>query len=95
MEFYKDPLFANNQTLMGFKGNSYMDSGYFYAPYVPMTQTPTVLDPNSFSSSKGILSQYGKKILNEGSVYKEDAPKPKKKKYRSIDDEWMPSKEDV
>lgn len=29
-------------SLMGFKGSSYHDSGYFYAPYVPITRTPTV-----------------------------------------------------
>ncbi|NBP04300.1 MAG: hypothetical protein EBU90_30270, partial [Proteobacteria bacterium] len=29
---------------MGYKGDSYMDSGYFYCPYVPLTQTPVVLD---------------------------------------------------
>jgi len=34
---YKDPLFPSNQILMGYKGDSYMDSGYFYCPYVPLT----------------------------------------------------------
>lgn len=44
---YKDPLFPPNQILGGYKGDSYMDSGYFYCPYVPLTQTPVVLDPES------------------------------------------------
>ena len=66
---YKDPLFPTNQLLMGYKGDSYMDSGYFYCPYVPLTQTPTVLDPESFCPRRGILTRYGKKLLREGSKF--------------------------
>ncbi len=66
---YKDPLFPTGQILMGYKGDSYMDSGYFYCPYVPLTQTPTVLDPESFCPRKGILTRYGKKLLREGAKF--------------------------
>jgi hypothetical protein len=51
--------------LMGYKGDSYMDSGYFYCPYVPLTQTPVVLDPESFCPRKGILTRYGKNCFRE------------------------------
>jgi hypothetical protein len=66
---YKDPLFPQGQLLMGYKGDSYMDAGYFYLPYVPLTQTPVVLDPESFCPRKGILTRYGKKLLREGSKF--------------------------
>ena len=66
---YKDPLFPTGQILMGYKGDSYMDSGYFYCPYVPLTQTPVVLDPDSFCPRKGILTRYGKKLLREGAKF--------------------------
>ena len=66
---YKDPLFPQGQILMGYKGDSYMDSGYFYCPYVPLTQTPTVLDPDGFTPRKGILTRYGKKLLREGAKF--------------------------
>lgn len=66
---YKDPLFPSGQILMGYKGDSYMDTGYYYCPYVPLTQTPTVLDPESFCPRKGILTRYGKKLLREGSKF--------------------------
>lgn len=66
---YKDPLFPTSQLLMGYKGDSYMDSGYFYCPYVPLTQTPVVLDPESFCPRKGILTRYGKKMLREGAKF--------------------------
>jgi hypothetical protein len=78
--------------LMGYKGSSYMDSGYFYAPYVPMTQTPVVLDPNSFNPNKGIMSRYGKKLLAEGAKYYDTLSfGPTPPRYRSIDDEWETS----
>lgn len=66
---YKDPLFPTNQLLMGYKGDSYMDSGYFYCPYVPLTQTPVVLDPESFCPRRGLLCRYGKKLLREGAKF--------------------------
>lgn len=66
---YKDPLFPTGQLLMGYKGDSYMDSGYFYCPYVPLTQTPVVLDPDSFTPRKGLLTRYGKKLLREGAKF--------------------------
>lgn len=66
---YKDPLFPQGQILMGYKGDSYMDAGYFYLPYVPLTQTPVVLDPESFCPRKGILTRYGKKLLREGAKF--------------------------
>jgi hypothetical protein len=66
---YKDPLFPTGQILLGYKGDSYMDSGYFYCPYVPLTQTPTVLDPDSFTPRKGLITRYGKKLLREGAKF--------------------------
>jgi hypothetical protein len=69
MRIYKDPLFPNCKILMGFKGSSVLDAGYFYAPYIPLLSTPTVLDPNSFTPSKGIMTRYGKKLIEDGGLY--------------------------
>lgn len=69
MKLYKDPLFPNCKILMGFKGSSVLDSGYFYAPYIPLLSTPTVLDPNSFTPNKGIMTRYGKKLIEDGGLY--------------------------
>ena len=46
-----------------------LDSGYFYAPYIPIIKTPVVLDPEVFRPRKGILTRYGKKLLKEGAEY--------------------------
>lgn len=69
LKLYKDPLFPNCKILMGFKGNSVLDAGYFYAPYIPLLSTPTVLDPNSFTPNKGIMTRYGKKLIEDGGLY--------------------------
>jgi hypothetical protein len=68
-KLYKDPNFQNNQILMGYKGESYMDSGYFFCPYVPLTQTPVVMDPESMTPRKGLMTRYGKKLLREGAKF--------------------------
>ncbi len=69
MRLYKDPLFPNCKILLGFKGKSVLDAGYFYAPYIPLLSTPTVLDPNSFTPNKGIMTRYGKKLIEDGGLY--------------------------
>jgi hypothetical protein len=69
LKLFKDPLFPVCKILMGFKGNSVLDSGYFYAPYIPLLSTPTVLDPNSFTPNKGIMTRYGKKLIEDGGLY--------------------------
>jgi hypothetical protein len=69
LKLYKDPLFPNCKILMGFKGNSALDAGYFYAPYIPILSTPTVLDPNSFTPNKGVMTRYGKKLIEDGGLY--------------------------
>lgn len=69
LKLYKDPLFPNCKILLGFKGSSVLDAGYFYAPYIPLLSTPTVMDPNSYTPSKGVMCRYGKKLIEDGGLY--------------------------
>ena len=59
-DLYVDPMFPQDEILMGYKGANAMDSGYVYAPYIPLQQLPTITDPESFQPRKGILTRYGK-----------------------------------
>jgi hypothetical protein len=59
---YKDPYFPRNKILIGYKGGSYLESGYIYAPYVPLIVTPTIFAPEDFSPRKGVMTRYGKKL---------------------------------
>jgi hypothetical protein len=69
LRLYKDPLFPNCKVLMGYKGGNVMDTGYVYGPYIPLLSTPTVMDPNSFTPNKGIMTRYGKKLVEDGGLY--------------------------
>jgi hypothetical protein len=60
---YKDPYFPRNKVLVGYKGGSYLETGYVYAPYVPLIVTPTIFGPDDFTPRKGVLTRYGKKMV--------------------------------
>ena len=60
---YKDPYFPRNKILLGYKGGSYLETGYVYAPYVPLIVTPTIFAPEDFTPRKGVMTRYGKKMV--------------------------------
>ena len=60
---YKDPYFPRNKVLVGYKGGSYLETGYVYAPYVPLIVTPTIFQPEDFTPRKGVMTRYGKKMV--------------------------------
>ena len=63
-QVYRDPYFPPNMVLLGHKGNSMLDTGYVYAPYVPLQLTPTMYNPFNFTPIKGIMTRYAKKMVN-------------------------------
>jgi len=60
---YKDPYFPRNKILVGYKGGSYLETGYVYSPYVPLIVTPTIFAPEDFTPRKGVMTRYGKKMV--------------------------------
>jgi len=60
---YQDPYMDEGTILVGLKGNSFLDAGYVYAPYVPLQVTPTFMDPNDFTFRKGVRTRYATKML--------------------------------
>lgn len=62
-DVYVDPNFFRNIVLVGRKGSSFLESGYVYAPYVPMQMTPTIFGPEDFVPRKGVMTRYGKKMV--------------------------------
>lgn len=62
-DVYKNPFYNDNDYVLGYKGNSWLDAGYVYAPYMPLYATPTqVLD--DFIFRKGLATSYGKVMIN-------------------------------
>lgn len=61
---YRDPYAPANSIIVGHKGKSLLDTGYIYAPYVPLQLTPTMYNPFNFAPVKGIMTRYAKKLVN-------------------------------
>jgi hypothetical protein len=69
---YRDPYSPANTVLIGHKGTSILETGYIYAPYVPMQLTPVMYNPFDFTPIRGIMTRYAKKmVLNRyyGRIY--------------------------
>ena len=63
-QVYVDPYSPHWSAIIGHKGDSLLDTGYIYAPYVPMQLTPVIYNPSNFAPVRGILTRYAKKIVN-------------------------------
>jgi len=62
-QVYRDPYSPPNTMLIGHKGSSILESGYIYAPYVPMQLTPVMYNPFDFKPIRGIMTRYAKKMI--------------------------------
>jgi len=63
-QVYRDPYAPAYSVIVGHKGKSLLDTGYIYAPYVPLQLTPTMYNPFNFAPVKGIMTRYAKKSVN-------------------------------
>jgi hypothetical protein len=62
-DLWVDPYFPRNLVLVGRKGGSFLESGYVYAPYVPLQVTPTIFGTEDFVPRKGVMTRYAKKMV--------------------------------
>ena len=62
-DVWVDPYFPRNVILVGRRGSSFLESGYVYAPYVPLQMTPTIFGPEDFVPRKGVMTRYAKKMV--------------------------------
>jgi hypothetical protein len=62
-DVYVDPYFYRNVILIGRKGNSQIETGYAFCPYVPYYSTPTLFHYDSAVPRKIAWMRYGKKML--------------------------------
>jgi len=62
-EVYVDPYFTRNVILVGRKGGSFLESGFVYAPYVPLQVTPTIFGTEDFVPRKGVMTRYAKHMV--------------------------------
>lgn len=62
-QIFKNPYMIENQILVGFRGNNFLETGAVYSPYVPLIMTPLVYDPVNFTPRKGVMTRYAKKMV--------------------------------
>ena len=60
MKLYKDPL--NGNALMSYRGQSVLDAGYIYSPYIPLMNTPIVCA--GFGASHKMIQQHAYNLWN-------------------------------
>lgn len=61
---YVNPNYDANSFVLGYKGNTLMDAGYVYAPYMPVMTTGMVTLADDFAAREGWATTYGKKTIN-------------------------------
>ncbi len=69
----KNPWYGDGDFLIGFKGDTFLEAGYIYAPYLPVFTTSLIM-MDDMVGRRGFASFYGKKMLNPklfvtGNVY--------------------------
>ena len=62
-DVHVDPYFPRNLVLVGRQGGSFLESGFVYAPYVPLQVTPTIFGTEDFVPRKGVMTRYAKKMV--------------------------------
>jgi len=72
---YKDPYFPEAFMLLGYKGGSFLETGFIYAPYVPLLVTPTIFAPEDFTPRRAVMTRYAKQMVRPemyGTIYVAD-----------------------
>lgn len=60
-----DPFLPTDRYVLGYKGESFLQAGFVFAPYIPLFATPT-LTHSDMQVEKGFMSSGGFKMINEG-----------------------------
>jgi hypothetical protein len=63
MDVIVDPYFPRQVVLVGRRGKAFLESGYVYAPYVPLQTFPTIPHPEDFTPRMGVMTRYAKKMI--------------------------------
>ena len=58
---YKSAVLGEDDWVVGYKGNSLFETGYVYAPYLPIMSTQLLMD-ETFTGRQGFTTSYGKKM---------------------------------
>jgi hypothetical protein len=60
---YVIPQYPANKFVMGYKGTNFLETGFVYAPYMPVLSTDLLM-PADFRGQQGYATSYGIKMVN-------------------------------
>ena len=60
---FKSPFVPSNEIMLVRKGADWLDTGYVWAPYIPLTYTDTLVDPDNFSLVRGAMRRDASKVI--------------------------------
>lgn len=63
MKVICDPFYGDDEYLVAYKGNNFLDAGYVYAPYLPIFATSVIM-LDDFVGRRGYATSYAKCMLN-------------------------------
>lgn len=63
-QVYRDPYAPSYSMIIGHKGKSLLDTGYIYAPYLPLTLSNTLIHTQNAGLVKFIATRYAKKLVS-------------------------------
>lgn len=65
IKLYKNPYWKENEILLGFKGNNFLETGAVYATYVPLIMTPPLTDPDTYTVKQGVMTRNAKLVVRD------------------------------
>lgn len=66
IKIYCDFGLEYNKTIVGYKGgNGETDTGYIYAPYIPLMSSGVVINPTTFQPYIRFMTRYGKIVIQK------------------------------
>ncbi len=65
-----DTLDEEDTVIVGYKGESAVDAGYLWAPYIPLMSTGVIADPVTFQPMINFMTRYGNKFFANALYYK-------------------------
>lgn len=63
MKIYKNPYWKDNEILMGFKGDGFLEAGAAYGTYIPFQLTPPITSEKTFDVIQGLVTRNSKIVL--------------------------------
>ena len=60
---YKDPWLPRDRAILGYKGESWLEAGFAFCPYIPLWRSPQVT-LTDLNRRVGMMSRFGRKLIN-------------------------------